>query len=448
MRAMFGILFNLILFSNAELEETCARNFTSNDETRNLSFYNNRWTSLTDVLKNNGWVEAKDGMADLAYWLDKTRTQERKTKHPGRVSLFSRFFTDFLSFKRSVQIGLKNDPLHYSYVPPTYVDYDKWKVAFTKEKESAISKGLSPPTWFVKDTNVNNQKGVKTIRDINDAEKVLGKYDLEGVIDREPVFYEVMVKNFGEANVAQVYGDYIHSEENITEGMKRFVIQKGVPNPLLIEGRKFFLRMYVYAVIRPENCVSNSKLSELSPRTTEIYLSAHGIAAPNSDIYIPQSNDESTYKASHTRIRMQDGNPFEKGRWDTKHFPRIKDIIQRVATKGGFHLTNAASLQQSKRYNYGTPKWIHFFGDDPPESMENLSQRNRGRFSVFGVDFIIDENDRPWLIDINGNCNLRHVPSTKELHDDLAQAVYDVIINPIFRGTEPHSESTMIVRVV
>lgn len=85
-----------------------------------------------------------------------------------------------------------------------------------------------------------------------------------------------------------------------------------------------------------------------------------------------------------------------------------------------------------------------------PEALSSSGLLDEGRVAVMGWDFMITTDDHPYLIEINAICNLIHSEnSARDTFNktNLAQAFFDVVLNPIFGGAEV-KESEFLHRVI
>lgn len=112
-----------------------------------LTFHNNRWPLLTDLLLEAGWKRAAAGTtADLSFVDDGKWQNEETTKLNGKVKFFSRMFTDLLANKRSCAISLRADGCIPEVMPPTFTEFKEWEAAVTCNHDTQ-----NPlPIWFFK----------------------------------------------------------------------------------------------------------------------------------------------------------------------------------------------------------------------------------------------------------------------------------------------------------
>jgi len=67
--------------------------------------------------------------------------------------------------------------------------------------------------------------------------------------------------------------------------------------------------------------------------------------------------------------------------------------------------------------------------------------RRRNHFELFGYDFLIDEDFRVWLIEVNTNPYLG-APSqyTKQLVPDMMDELFQIVLDPIYTPTDEYYE--------
>jgi tubulin polyglutamylase TTLL1 len=63
-------------------------------------------------------------------------------------------------------------------------------------------------------------------------------------------------------------------------------------------------------------------------------------------------------------------------------------------------------------------------------------------FELFGLDFIVDDQFSPWLIEINTNpCLELSSPVLERLIPELMENVFRVAVDPVFQATEESSRA-------
>ena len=208
-----------------------------------------------------------------------------------------------------------------------------------------------------------------------------------------------------------------------------YVIQRAVEKPLLIkDGRKFCIRAYVVAFLRPGS------------RDLECYVLDSTIARPNKKPYDATSTDSGAqYDDSVTLYAdPQDGSVLPKAKWDGKIFPGIKEIVRRVIRC--YHFLPEMETPKNGGVYQTSPQYKDHFGRVTNKPKRDFPPPQEGRLMVAGWDFMVDENYRVWLLEVNSICNLKH--STSSALDTknktlLADEMYSLFIEPTVKGTAP-----------
>ncbi len=167
---------------------------------------------------------------------------------------------------------------------------------------------------------------------------------------------------------------------------KKGVVTKYIHNPLLLYGKKFDLRLYVL-------------ISSFLP--LKIYFNKEGLVRVTTNDYnLDEKNFKNIYiHLTHTVLNMRNKNfthPVNftderghlwsmealknyikrNGKDDKKLFEDIKDVIIKSIIS-----SNSIFTKESRKKYYG----------------KKVS-------TIFGFDILIDENLKPWLLEINGKC--------------------------------------------
>jgi hypothetical protein len=426
------------------------------------TFHNTRWPLLTTLLKEKGWTEAKEGeVADLSFADAGAWRKEKDSKKKGKIQFFSRIYTDLLSNKRSCVVGLKSGGCIPDVMPVTFTDVKLWEKHMSESNENDL--------WFFKAKNASNSKGISVARNIEEGRSILALHSAGGnkVAAQDVLaitFDDAFLSRFSSAlnkaghsvpveTLRSAFNGALCSDENkLQKAMKNYVIQRGVRNPLLIkEGRKFCLRIYVLAYVRPLNkkkmnhMVENEKkegekqeekMESLEQkkveREIEVYVSTLEIARPQKSPFDPGSIDPAAqYQDSSTLYAsISDGSCYPVDRWNDHQFPKIKESVKRV-------MTDALTLHDAKKHEDSVQYKAHFAYEilhksgATPEDLNSKDMHDQGRIAMMGWDFMIDESDKPWLIEINAICNLHHSANSERdtfNKTKLAEAFYDTVL--------------------
>jgi tubulin polyglutamylase TTLL1/tubulin monoglycylase TTLL3/8 len=165
-----------------------------------------------------------------------------------------------------------------------------------------------------------------------------------------------------------------------SEGQLRtFILQKYIENPLLINKRKFDIRLYTL-VTAVNGVIQAYFYSEGYLRTSSKEFSLKDI----SNKLIHLTND-AVQKYSEDYGKYEQGNKLSYS-----DFQRYLDLIHREA-----HINFQSEI---------LPKLREIVRDTVQAVYLKLDPRRRMHtFEVFGYDFMLDEDLRPWLIEVNTN---------------------------------------------
>jgi len=232
--------------------------------------------------------------------------------------------------------------------------------------------------WLLKPTNLNRGRGIHVFRDLENLKELITKYcHKETATNDDP---------------------------NLINMHNSFIIQKYIEKPLLINNRKFDIRVWVLFT------------SEL-----DCYFFKEG--------YLRTSSTE--YKIDLENV-------------DDKFVHLTNNAIQKYSDKyGSFEDGNQMSFENFQKYlnDHYPEKGINLAEDMLP-IMKNMVKKTvlaarkklesspclKSSFEIFGYDFIIDEDFNLWLIEVNTNPCLEESSS-------LLKAYIPRMVNDAFRLT-------------
>ncbi|PAA48951.1 hypothetical protein BOX15_Mlig012852g2, partial [Macrostomum lignano] len=181
-----------------------------------------------------------------------------------------------------------------------------------------------------------------------------------------------------------------------------YVISKYIENPLLIGGKKFDLRIYVLVT---------------SFRPLKAYLYQLGFCRFCTVKYTPSSQDLDNMFAHLTNVSIQKhGNEYNAvhgGKWTVQN---LRTFLE--GTRG-----KAVSDRLFDDMNWLI---IHSL-----KAVSSVMANDRHCFECYGYDIIIDNNLKPWLIEVNASPSLSSTTShDRVMKHKLINDVINIVIPP------------------
>jgi len=420
------------------------------------SFYNNRWPLLTECLLAKGWNKAEEGeFADLAYYDEGKWQNEGNSMRPARIKFFSRCFTDIPANKRSCAFAMLAHGLSPDIYPRTFVDFAEWEAALKEQSQGDES------LWFFKKKNSTNSRGISVTSSVEGGRQILALHAFSQSKGEPPVSSSLLDDEFAErmrglllaakerdavetssakdleasvpsvAHLREALGLALcSSSAKLEDAMRQYIIQESVKRPLLIQGgRKFCLRAFVLVLVRPLPLlgdVGSSDVAASNSRELEVYLSSLHHTRPMKAPFDPLSRDGRVLWEDTTTLfcSAADGSQYPAERWHERQFPRLKEAVRRIM--GAFPMIDPQELVDS-------PGFKGFHGKSPKPTPQPIPH-DEGRIAIMGFDFMIDEDDKPWLLEINSICNMQNT-KTSEVDTRnktlMAEALYDMVLAPL-----------------
>ena len=129
------------------------------------------------------------------------------------------------------------------------------------------------------------------------------------------------------------------------------------------------------------------------------------IGRPNKSEYSADSTDGAAQWADTTNLycSLSDGSEQPVERWVERQFPRMKEAVGKIW--GAFTVLHESrkALAEAPGYREHHKRQIKCGNNPVPTALAE----GEGRLQVMGFDFMIDDDDRPWLLEINSVCNLK-----------------------------------------
>ena len=272
-----------------------------------LTFRINRSDFLKEILKSRGWTEcSKYSYSNFSMWFsDSTTTEDHK--EPSFISLYDRKYTEPMNNKREYYLHISKLE-NNDFTPLTFTTYESALEYVNKDSSLQVNK-----IWYLK--------------------YALGT----------------------EGNFMWCYLSFDELIPYATKSgvMDTYIIQKEIPNPLLILNRKFDFRVFCL-VINHRLYVYTKVLTKLHP-----------------DPYDKLSRDRGVHYESSNADKMITFDAVEELENFDSTFVKIKDIMKKVIN--------------------------HFFKEIPSSS----NSESMVRWGIYGIDFIVDTDEKPWLLEIN-----------------------------------------------
>ncbi|XP_045161705.2 probable beta-tubulin polyglutamylase isoform X2 [Mercenaria mercenaria] len=255
--------------------------------------------------------------------------------------------------------------------PETYKLDDK------TERESFLQVFKDNEVWICKPTGLNQGKGIFLIRTREEIDKVLEEQEQKK-----------------------------QQTQNPGRPVMNRIVQRYIPNPLLLEGRKFDIRAYML--------VASTVPFLILFHQGYVRLCCHKYEADNSDLGIHLTN-QFVQKKDPNYEKLKESTAWSMVKFNEYINQNVRpDCPVEIEEDWVF---NTFTKQMKKIM-------IHCFN-----SVKHKLQSRIGFFDLFGLDFMIDTNMKTWLIEVNVNPSLaQECRCQKELFPGLiAESLYVAI---------------------
>ncbi|CAD8103057.1 unnamed protein product [Paramecium sonneborni] len=235
--------------------------------------------------------------------------------------------------------------------------------------------------WIFKPSNMNQGRGIHVVRNLQEIIDIYNRYQ-NGYKEH---LLEVKRNEQNEIVTKIIYINTLMTEQ--------FVIQKYIEKPLLIKGRKFDIRTYV---------LITSNLGFFFFKEGQLRLATEIFDVKKQSNYVHLTNNAVQY--THPQYgKTEEGNQFNFDQ--ASQYFKIdfrKEVIQKLKQISLLVFTSVkGKINKYKRKNC---------------------------FEVFGMDFILDVDFKPWLIEVNTNPSL-------EVTSKLLGSLFPRLIDDAFKLT-------------
>ncbi|KAG8569161.1 hypothetical protein GDO81_014280 [Engystomops pustulosus] len=254
------------------------------------------------------------------------------------------------------------------------------------EAEAFFSTYEDGQTWICKPTGMNQGRGI------------------------------YLLKNQEQVNVlrSQMLNVIEDSRKLPTKSPQARIVQRYIPNPLLLEGKKFDIRSYLL----------------IASAVPYFVFFCHGYVRLTCNPYDPKSDDLTGHL---TNQYMQKKNPLynelkEETVWSMERFNTY--VNEKFVEKKG--------LPQDWVLNTFTKRMqqimIHCF-----LSVKSKLECRRGFFDLIGCDFLIDEDFKVWLLEMNCNPALHtNCEVLKDVIPSIVHETLDLALEIFKKSTKGH----------
>eukprot|EP00514_Thraustochytrium_sp_LLF1b_P010005 CAMPEP_0184548688 /NCGR_PEP_ID=MMETSP0199_2-20130426/6352_1 /TAXON_ID=1112570 /ORGANISM="Thraustochytrium sp., Strain LLF1b" /LENGTH=396 /DNA_ID=CAMNT_0026943321 /DNA_START=231 /DNA_END=1417 /DNA_ORIENTATION=+ len=185
-----------------------------------------------------------------------------------------------------------------------------------------------------------------------------------------------------------------------TNGQDVYVISRYIERPLLIGGRKFDLRCYVLVT---------------SYRPLKAYFYEDGFARFCNEKYTVDAAERDNQYIHLTNVAIQkhneDYNENHGGKWSLSNLRLyLNSMFGSAATQKLFHDLSQALLHSLK-------------------AVQHVIMNDKHCFECYGYDVLIDENLKPWLIEVNASPALTATTKTdRSLKHSLLHNIFNIVV--------------------
>ena len=245
------------------------------------------------------------------------------------------------------------------------------KIGMNTKIEIPLSHYSFRNIWVIKAINLNRGMCIKLVSNFDEMEKTIEKF-------RQGVNYNFTEQSITEEEKKNEQNDNDKKEEENTYYCDNIIIQKYIENPLLYKGRKFDMRIWV-----------------LLTHQMKVFVFKEGHLKTCSLEYDINSRDSFSHITNYSF--QKNNNNFEKYEIGNEvPFYEFQKYINEKYPEKNYKI-KVDLMKQLKKIISLTMQSVK----------DKINKNNKNhQFEIFGYDFMLDENFKPFLIEINTNPGL------------------------------------------
>ena len=286
---------------------------------------------------------------------------------------------------------------------------EMWRKGRYEELSTVLSRTLlsGENVWLLKPSNFNRGRGISVFSSIDQLKELVDAY-------QEIARSHLRSERFKPK-----------SEPSKVPSLK-FVIQKYIERPLLINKRKFDIRMWVlmtqdmqgYLYRQGYLRTSSEEFTLSKDRLASGYVHLTNNAVQKNGPMYGQFEDGNQLSFVYFQDYLDQNYPERGATLEFTFLPRIKDLVSKS-------LLAVPLTQASSKLN---------------------PHRRKVCFELFGYDFIIDEEMKVWLIEVNTNpCLELSSPLLEQLIPNMLDDMLKLTVDKVFPTEYRHELETGLI---
>lgn len=295
---------------------------------------------------------------------------------------------------------------------------DAWDLHESMTRNATTQDSEHKEWWILKPGMSDGGNGIRLFSSIEDLQQIFEAWDppeeIDDENDAESEQVATMTENLLELN---------HDQALMTTQLRHFIVQPYIDPPLLLpayENRKFHIRCYVLAVGALKVFVYKEMLALFAAMTYEAPRTTGDMGSPDLAKHLTNTcfQEEATKSSSVQQFWQLDEKNLSES---------SKEIIFSEICEITGEVFEAAAREQM----------VHF-------------QVIPNAFEVFGLDFLLDANQKAWLLEVNAYPDFKQ--TGESLQEDVIGGLFEetvrTAVQPFFgqHGDADGTKRMVLVR--